>query len=78
MTKQEFVEKFQEAIDGEYDYIEVTIKMPNLPEFERISNPKANFEKKLEYYKISYNEEMKLHTFNEIQIVDIHMYDIYK
>jgi len=55
--------------------ISVHIAMPDLFYLEVITNPRPNFEKKLEYYSRAYNEYMQLNTFNSIYIDNISAWD---
>ncbi len=51
-----------------YTHIEVYIEDPNLPKYEIIRNPKANWKKKAEYYAKAYNDDCTLKTYNPIRI----------
>lgn len=73
MTKDLFVKTFEKIInDEDCHLVEVEVDMPDYPELEKIRNPRANFDKKLEYYKNSYDDCMCLKSFNKIKIVGIY------
>ena len=71
MTKNELIQTFEEAKLQQADYISVFIDMPDLPEYEEIVNPFANFDKKLEYYLKAYNDNLELITYPKIKISGI-------
>jgi len=75
MTKELFKKKFESYIQKEVSKVRVFVKMPDLPEFEEIHNPRENLEKKLEYYLRAYDDNMELNSFNEIKIVDLEYYN---
>jgi len=49
--------------------IALLIDMPGFPEPELITNPPANIEKKLEYYKATYNEDLMHKHAPGLQII---------
>jgi len=52
--------------------INLQIEMPGFPEPELITNPPANIEKKMEYYKATYNEDDLTHKHAPgIQIIAV-------
>lgn len=61
---------FNRAVDFGAKYIAVKVKMEGLEGTEVIINPRDNFGEKLLYYKIAYNEDLTLKSFNGIKIVD--------
>ena len=71
MNKQDFITRFNEVIESDYSEIWVGISMPDLPETEYICNPRENFDAKLLYYVKAYDENLKLKTYNAIEIIDI-------
>jgi len=56
MKKSEFMSVIAAASHG----IDVSVKMPDLPELEHIINGQANVEKKGEYYDRAYDDDMCL------------------
>lgn len=60
---------FDRAIEFGANYVAVKIKIPNIKEVEVVINPRKNFGRKLLYYKIAYNDDLTLKSFNEIKIV---------
>lgn len=70
MTKKEkLIELFEEAIISDEEFVAVAVETNGNDEYEIIINPRENFEKKLEYYKNSYNDDLVLNTYNGIKIV---------
>lgn len=55
---------FNMAMAENIEYVGVVIKMEGFPQTEVIINRFENFEKKLEYYKNTYDENLK-HKFAE-------------
>jgi len=68
---------FESAKEQGYPYVGVKIKMEGFEEPEVIINPIANFNKKLEYYKKAYNDELTLKSFNGIKIIGFTYGDSY-
>lgn len=66
MTKKE---EFLKEFSGDYQEVTVEVTVPNCPETELITNPKANFAGKKVYYEKAYNDNLELNTFNQIKIV---------
>jgi len=60
---------FEEAAAKGAKYVGVKIQMQSFPTSEIIINDNENFERKLSYYKNSYNDDLKLKTFSGIKIV---------
>ena len=69
---EELVDIFEEAKKNHYDYIGVAIQMEGYPSEEIIINRLGNFEKKLEYYKNAFNEDLTLKANNGIKIVGVY------
>ena len=70
MRMENLIKCFETAIMEKYRYVGVRIKMSEFEEYEVIINPRANFEKKLDYYKNAYNDNLTLKNApNKIQIV---------
>lgn len=63
-------ECFRTAIENDMKYIAVKVKILGFPKEEIIINEIENFEKKLEYYRKTYNEDLVLKGNNGIEIVD--------
>ena len=70
MNKKEFLEKIDGALNNGWG-IKVFIAMPDLPLPEIICNPAENVEGKKAYYDKAYDDEMKLKTFDQIQIKNL-------
>ena len=68
---------FESAKEQGHSYIGVKIKMEGFEDSEVIINPNANFNKKLEYYKNAYNDDLTLKTFNGIKIIGFTFGDTY-
>lgn len=60
---------FYEASVKGAKYVGVKIKMEGFPKAEIIINENENFDKKFDYYKKAYNEDLSLKTFSGIKIV---------
>ena len=72
MTKKDkFKQIFKNFIDIGAEYIGVYVKAPNLDEPELILNPKANANKKLNYYLNHYNDDMRLNSVNAVEIISV-------
>lgn len=69
---------FMSAMSIGAKYVGVKIWMQGFDDCEVIINSNANFEKKLEYYKTAYNEDLTLNTFNGIKIVGFTYGDSYE
>ena len=61
---------FYEAINLRAKFIAVKIKMEGFSKPEIIINQTENFESKLNYYKKSYSNDLKLRSFSGIEIID--------
>lgn len=71
MSNLEALEEcFKTAIQCGMKYVAVKIQTINHTQPEIIINGRDNFEKKLNYYKNSYNEDLVLKSYNGIRIVD--------
>jgi len=68
---------FNSAKEQGYPYVGVKIKMEGFEEAEVIINPITNFDKKLEYYKNAYNDDLTLKSFNGIKIIGFSYGDTY-
>lgn len=69
MTKKEFLEKLDKAIENGWG-IKVYVEMPDLAKPELVCNPPENVEQKRNYYDDAYNNEMQLESFTQIKIVN--------
>lgn len=70
MKKSEFMKYLDKAIRNGYG-IQVCIRMPDLPEVEKIYNPPANVEIKKAYYDKTYNDDMEMIAVPSIKIVEV-------
>lgn len=69
MTMKDLVDVFNEC--KKYNLpICVILKLPDTPSNELIINPPDNFEKKLDYYKDIYDENLVNKNNSEIKIVN--------
>jgi len=68
---------FNSAKEQGYPYVGIKIKMEGFEEAEVIINPIANFDKKLEYYKDKFNDDLTLKSFNGIKIIGFSYGDSY-
>lgn len=64
------VSVFEYAINYDYNYVAVVVRMDGYPENEIIINPNENFKKKLEYYQNTYDENLNHKHSQGIRIVD--------
>lgn len=69
LTMKDLEDCFQSAMDNCDYYVGVKIHMDGFQSDEIIVNQYANFEKKLEYYKTTYNEELDHKHAKGISIV---------
>ncbi|NFE59117.1 hypothetical protein FC774_11455 [Clostridium botulinum] len=60
---------FYEASKQDKRYVGVKIKMEGFPKAEIIINENKNFDKKFDYYKKAYGDDLKLKTFSGIKII---------
>lgn len=60
---------FKEAKERKMPFVGVKIQMKGFERPEVIINHYKNFDKKLEYYKKAYNEDLTLKAFNGIKII---------
>lgn len=69
MTMKDLVDAFEEC--KKYNLpICVVLKLPDTPSNELIINPPDNFEKKLDYYKNMYDENLVNKNNSEIKILN--------
>ena len=78
MTLTNLEKCFNEAKTNGKRYVGVRINMDKFPTDEIIINEYPNFDKKLDYYKGAYTEELVLKTYNGIKIVDFASGDTFK
>lgn len=70
MLKMKYLEKcFESANLANSKFIGVLVEMRGFEKAELIVNKRENFDKKLEYYKNAYNDDLVLKTFDGIKIV---------
>lgn len=60
---------FKVAKETNQKYIGVLIKMEGFEKPELIVNESENFERKLEYYKYSYNDDLTLKKCDSVKII---------
>ena len=77
LTMENLERCFESAKEQGYPYVGVKIKMEGFEEAEVIVNPIANFDKKLEYCKKAYNDDLTLKSFNGIKIIGFSYGDTY-
>jgi len=68
-TMNDLIRVFDDANEG-YQYVGVLIQMEGFPMPELIINENANFDKKLEYYKKTYDENCNHKFAKGIKIID--------
>lgn len=67
--KERLLEIFNNALSKENaNFVYVQVKMDGFDDKEIIVNPKANFQKKLDYYDKAYDDDLKLKANPSIQI----------
>lgn len=71
ITKQNLELCFEQAKKYRAKYIGVIVETEGHSGPEIIINPIENFDKKLEYYKNAYTDDMILKAYNGIRITDI-------
>lgn len=69
LTMENLINCFNNAKDKGYTYVGIKVEMKGFPKPEVIINSKSNFDKKLEYYQNSYDENLTLKSFNGIKII---------
>ena len=69
-TMEDLEAIFAEATDNGYQYIGVLIEMEGFETPELIVNDNANFDKKLEYYKKTYDEKCNHKFAKGIKIIN--------
>jgi hypothetical protein len=57
--KEEFIHFVEQAKAKKEKYVAIAIQMDNLPKHEIIINPIENIDGKLEYYKNTYDDNLK-------------------
>jgi hypothetical protein len=77
MDLSDLIERFDIAKNEGWKYIGVEIQMAGFLKPEVIINPIENYEKKLEYYKKAYNNDLTLRAFNGIKIIGVTFGDSY-
>jgi len=77
LTMENLERCFESAKEQGYTYVGTKIKMEGFEEPEVIINPNANFDKKLEYYKNAYNNDLTLKSFNGVKIIGFTFGDSY-
>lgn len=68
LTIQNLINTFNSAKELKQKYVAVKIQVENSKSEEIIINPIENFDKKLEYYKKAYNEDLTLKANTNIKI----------
>lgn len=68
-TLKDLEELFEDAKKDNATFIAIIVKMEGFQSPEIIVNTNVNFDKKLEYYKNSYNDDLTLKAFNGIKIL---------
>ena len=66
--KQKLIDTFNNAIDNNYRFIILDLKIPNSDVYESIIVRNPNFKNKLEYYINSYDDNLVLKTCKDIEI----------
>lgn len=69
LTIKDLEQCFQDAKESRVPYVAVVIQMEGFELPEVIINPIDNFDRKLEYYKKAYNEDLTLKSFSGIKII---------
>lgn len=67
LTMQAFEQQAKAAIEKEISYMYIELEMDGFSEKEIILNPLANIDKKIDYYKKTYNEYLQ-HNHAPIKI----------
>lgn len=67
---QKLINCFKAAQEQNIRYIAVKVSMKNFDQPEVIINSKDNFDKKLAYYQMAYNEDLTLKANPDIKIID--------
>lgn len=68
LTLAELENIFNQAIGYDEQYIGVRVEMTGLESPEIIINPRENFEEKLNYYKVAYNDDLTLKNTDSVKI----------
>lgn len=68
-TLKDLEELFEDAKKDNATFIAIIIKMEGYESPEIIVNTNVNFDKKLEYYKNAYNDDLRLKSFSGIRIL---------
>ena len=66
--KQNLIDTFNNAIDNNYRFIILDLKIPNSDVYESIIVRNPNFKNKLEYYINAYDDNLVLKTCKDIEI----------
>jgi hypothetical protein len=69
-NKDVFIKFIDMAIEKKARFLDVFVSMPGMDSPEIISNPLENMEAKKEYYNRAYDENMRLKTCPDIQIIN--------
>jgi hypothetical protein len=78
LTMKDLEKCFEEAVVLGEKYVAIKVHMDGFPSDEIIVNDSANFEKKLEYYKSAYDENLN-HKFSKgVSIVGFVSADYYE
>lgn len=75
MKINELEELFKEAIRGNYNYIGIVISLEDYTDDEVVIITRSNMEKKLEFYKERYTENLTMKTNENIKIIDCYYSD---
>lgn len=68
--KMELMQFFDNCMKTDVNQvINIFVKMPDLPELEKISNPRENWTSKKSYYERAYNDDLELINNPVIRIV---------
>lgn len=70
LTMQNLVNTLLQAKEQDAKFFMVQIKTAGCSELETIINPIENVDTKLNYYMLAYDEDLKLKTNKDIQIVN--------
>lgn len=76
MNKQDLIDAFDECIKYNLP-ICIVLKLPETPANELIINPPDNFEKKIDYYKNTYDDNLINKNNPEIKILNAFPIEFY-
>ncbi|OXB94872.1 hypothetical protein [Parageobacillus galactosidasius] len=68
-TLQNLQDCYEAALKNNASYIGIAVRIPNIDGAEVIINKTSNFEEKMNYYQKAYDENLKLKSNPDIQIV---------